>query len=586
MKRDLELSHLDRYGTILDILEVRAVVSPDETAFLFLDYKRDEQIETFITYGDLVSKAKKIAGYLQKAGYQGKRAVLLYPDGIAFIIALIGCLYAGCIAVPLYHFRTRRKAERLLAIIRDSDACLLMTDSKNMDKLQGFLEPVLENDHQWAASDLICSTPEEYPSFVPAYQREDLAYLQYTSGSTSVPKGVMITHGNIMHNMKVIQHNYESKKQSKGVSWIPHYHDMGLIYTIFQPLYIGYLQILMQPADFIGKPFRFFKAISDNRGTTFAMPNFGFDYSTKTITEDEVKELDLSCVVNAANGSEPIQTSTMLEFYHHFKACGLKQSALMPGYGLAEATLVVTSGSRDAKGNRLTSVDINSAAFKKNEVVPAESEDFSTNCCSSGGIRDHVSVKIVDPDTCEECKERRVGEIWTSSESVSPGYWNKPDWNEKIFRAYTSDKREGPFLRTGDMGFIYENNLYICGRRKDVLIIRGANYYPNDIEHAVVDSNECFRENDCVAFTMDGGNQESLYLGIEWNRKAKEELDPYQTMKGIRRLVSETFGLTVKGILMFHSGSIPKTSSGKIQRSLCKERYLENSLRVLFSDIQ
>lgn len=586
MDCDLNVEQLKDKKNILEILNSRAKMYPDQIAFQFLTYRKEERKEQSITYYELNRRAQNVAAYLKKENMEGKRAVLLFPDGIDFIIAFLGCLYAKVVAVPLYHFRTRRKAERLISIILDSEPSLFMTNSYHINRLEEFMNEVHEYNLPWVATDLLADDDDEFEFDQNDYERESLAYLQYTSGSTSIPKGVMITHENVMHNMDVIYWHYGANQKSVGVSWIPHYHDMGLVQTILHPIYIGYMQVLMQPADFIGKPYRFYKAISDFKGTIFLIPNFAFDYSIKTITDEQKKELDLSTVRIAGNGSEPIHFHTMERFYDFFKSCGLSKSAILPGYGLAEATLFVTSCRLREEDSSIISIDVDSKLLEKNQVKLVNSGTNTINCCSSGIAKEDVLIKIVDPNTWKECEEQSTGEIWISSKSVSPGYWNKSDTNEIIFNAYIQDKQEGPFLRTGDVGFIYQDNLYISGRLKDVLIIRGSNYYPNDIEYTTINTISFINDNSCVAFTINEDNTELLYIAAEITVEFDQTIDPDESFTLIRRGISEIYGLHVKGIILLRRGSIPKTSSGKVQRSLLKEKYLEHSLNIIYESIQ
>lgn len=571
--------------TILDILDSIVTLYPKKKAFHFLSYLRNEQKEEVITYAELRLKAKRVAQYLSDHDMKGKTTVLLYPEGLDFIIAFLGCLYAGVISVPLYHFTSTRKAERLSSVIQDSEATLFMTNSHHFKRLQSFTKDIVK-ENQWVATDVLADEYGDgtYPE--QKYDLNDRAYLQYTSGSTSTPKGVMITHKNIVHNMHLLCLHYETSNHSVGVSWIPHYHDMGLIYTIFQPIYMGYTQVFMSPTDFLGKPYRYYKAITDFKGTTFIMPNFAFDYSVKMISSEQKKELDLSSVQAAGNGSEPIYYNTMNGFYNYFKTCGFEKKALLPGYGLAEATLAVTSSDYNSDGNRLTVIDISSKELEKNLVKVMPPGKDTQNCCSSGKALPDVQVRIVNPDTMAECAEDEVGEIWTASDSNSPGYWKKPDVSRKTFQAYLEDKNEGPFLRTGDLGFLHDNNLYISGRLKDVLVIRGVNYYPNDIEFAVLNSNPIINDNGCVAFTILEEGEEKLYIVSELARGIHQDFEPDKTVLQIRQKVSQMFSLGVKGVLLVNYGGIPKTSSGKVQRSLCKEQYIKQKLKLITCDIK
>lgn len=569
---------------ILEILEDRAKNTPDKEAFKFLVFYREQRKEYRLNFGELYERVNTIADFLSKRNLQGERAILLYPDGLEFITSFLGCIAAGVVAVPLYHFRTKRKADRLKSIIADSNPAIFLSDSRNIKKLMEYSDDIDNSCENWVATDVIKNFAK--PIDFSKYKGSDLAYLQYTSGSTSTPKGVMITHQNIIHNMEIINSHFGTNEDSLGVSWIPHYHDMGLIYTILHPIYVGYTQILMQPADYISKPYRFYQIISEFRANMFVMPNFAFDYSVNMITDTEKKNLDLSCVEIAGNGSEPIHIESMNCFYEFFKSTGFKKSAFLPGYGLAEATLVVTTCDFDESNTRLKVINIDLEMFKMNKICTLDYNRDGIVCCSSGVIRDDVTVKIVNPETLEECKENFVGEIWTASPSVSAGYWQKTELNSKIFCGHIHGSDTVSYLRTGDLGFINNKNLYVCGRLKDVLIIRGVNFYPNDIEYTVVSSVEEVNDNGCIAFTVrSDADDEQLFIALEV-LKTIEEVRAKEITRTIKKQISEVYGLQVTGILLLSRGKIPKTSSGKVQRSLCKEYYVSKKLETIFADVQ
>ncbi|MFZ5989469.1 MAG: amino acid adenylation domain-containing protein [Bacillota bacterium] len=577
---------LREYNSIMEILKERAVTQPDDIAFCFLSFSGDERKEHVLTYKELDTEARKIGAYLQKLNLSGKCAILLYPDGLEFITAFYGCLYANVIAVPLYHFITKRKAGRVLSIIEDSEAKIFLSDNHHISNIKTFVAKNLpgKSYHWFTIDNILNVNPDDFNE--ENNVSNELAYLQYTSGSTAIPKGVMMTHRNVMHNMDILKWHFNHTPDSISVSWIPHFHDLGLISTILHPVYMGFKQVLMLPTDFITKPYRFLKAISDFRGTTTCMPNFAFEHCANLITSEERKTLDLSSLDSALNGAEPVYWSTIEQFNETFKECGLREDVVFPVYGLAEATLFVASRNPDPKSRPMYAIDIDKDEYEKNNTIKlAEAGDNSMRFCSHCHPREDTHVVIADPSTLRKCPEGKVGEIWVSSESVSPGYWKKKEVNEEVFNARLSDTGEGPFLRTGDLGFFYEGNLYISGRLKDVIIIRGVNYYPNDIEFTAAHCHPALVPNSCAAFSITVKSQERLFIAQEVKRSESSNMDPDEIFDAIRKAVSEVHGLQVHGILLLRYGRIYKTSSGKIQRKRCKESYLNGELEALHVSI-
>ncbi|ETT49792.1 amino acid adenylation domain-containing protein [Paenibacillus sp. FSL R7-269] len=579
----LDSEELKKNSTIVEILQKRAAIHPDQPAFCFLTYLSNKRQEHKLNFKQLDTGARKVAAYMQSLGLSGKRAILMYPDGLDFIVAFLGCLYAGVTAVPLYHFITRRKSDRMLSIIEDCDPQIFMSDSKRISTIKKF------TDNQFSGTTFNWLTVEQAEEVNPDdfkpmnYQRDELAYLQYTSGSTSTPKGVMITHNNIMHNMDVNQWSFDLTQDSIGVSWIPHYHDMGLVLTILQPIYSGYRQVFMQPADFVSRPFRFLKAISDFKGTMTLMPNFAYEHCVLHATAEQKQELDLSSIVIAINGAEPVQYSTLEVFNQAFQVCGWKENAMAPAWGLAEVTLTVTA--HKPTGGPVRVLDVDQYKLEQNIAEPAGKDSGTIRYCSVGAARADTQVVIVNPDTLTECPEGHVGELWVSSDSVAIGYWNKPESTNDTFAAYLAVTGEGPFMRTGDLGFVWEGQLYISGRIKDVIIIRGSNYYPNDIEFTAAHCHPQLVPNSCAAFAVTEGNQECLYIAQEIKRTETNRIDALGICDSIRKSVAEIHGLQVQGILLLRFGGIHKTSSGKVQRKQCKEAYLQGELDVLHTSI-
>ncbi len=558
-------------SNLVDLLRHRAAHQPDDVAFHFLIDGENEEIRW--TYSDLDRRARAIAAWLQSLGLQGERALLLYPAGLDFLAAFFGCVYAGVVAVPAYPPRKNRSLERIEAIADDAEAKVTLTTQEVLDRVQGVLpdNPNLRSIN-WAATDVF---PEgiERDWRQPDVHGDTLAFLQYTSGSTGAPKGVMLSHANLMHNSALICYAFEHTRSGVGVFWLPSYHDMGLIGGILQPMYYGRPNVLMSPMSFLQRPLRWLQAITRYKGTVSGGPNFAYDLCLKRITPEERQTLDLSSWVLAFNGAEPIRSETIDEFTRTFAPCGFRPEAFYPCYGLAEATLMVTGGMKTALPV-IRSFD--SKSLENNQAVDAlpEEEDTRTLIGCGAALLDQ-EVVIVDPETMTRCPDRRIGEIWVAGPSVAQGYWRSAEETANTFRAYLKDCGRGPYLRTGDLGFIHTGELFVTGRLKDLLIVHGRNHYPQDIEQTVERAHSLVRPMVSAAFTIDVGGRERLVVVAEIERgrnRSAEELNA--VFDAIRRSVSAEHEIPVDAIVLIKAGSIPKTSSGKIQRHACRNGFL------------
>lgn len=462
---------------LIDILRYRASNQPNQVAYHFLPDQSDTPVT--ITYAELDRRAKALAAQLQKTYQPGERAVLLYPPGLELITAFFGCLYAGLIAVLANPPLNRRSILKFELILKNAKpACLLSTQSiqKKLIQLNLPEEKIKQLLANWLNIENIELTDIENWHY-PAIDTNSVAFLQYTSGSTSDPKGVMVTQRNILHNISLISNASGLNAKSVVASWLPPYHDMGLIDGILVPLYAGVLSVLMSPASFLQNPFRWLKIISDYKVTATGGPNFGYDYCSKKITEEQKTQLNLSSWEVAFNGAEPIHAKSLEIFYKLFKNCGFRREAFYPCYGLAEATLFV-SGAK--VGHGYEKVILNKTALENNIVQINEKNNSNIYSIVSSGYLGQT-VRIVDPDTQQECAIDKIGEIWVHSPSVTAGYWKNPEKTKETFQNYLADDPNKAYLRTGDLGFIHNNNLYITGRLKDLIIIRGRNLYPHDI---------------------------------------------------------------------------------------------------------
>jgi acyl-CoA synthetase (AMP-forming)/AMP-acid ligase II len=413
----------------------------------------------------------------------------------------------------------------------------------------------------------------------PEVSSDTLAFLQYTSGSTGTPKGVMVSHGNLLHNSEYIKQAFELTPDSVSVTWLPSFHDMGLIDGIIQPLYTGFPVFLMPPASFVQQPIRWLQAISRYRATHCGGPNFGYELCVSKITPEQRENLDLSSWCSAYNGAEPVRKDTLKRFSAAFKPCGFRASSFYPCYGMAETTLMVSGGGVKDEPVYCT---VQADTLEQNRVVEA-SEDTQNVRHLVGCGRSWLETKIViaDPELLTRCAPGKVGEIWVSGASVAQGYWNRPEQTKQNFNAYLADTGEGPFLRTGDLGFLQGSELFITGRIKDVIIIRGRNHYPQDIELTVEKSHSALRPGCGAAFAVEIEGRERLVVVQELERSYLRKLDVNEVVGNIRQAVVAQHGLQVYATVLVKTGSIPKTSSGKIQRHACCSGFLTGSLNVM-----
>lgn len=561
--------------SLVDLLRLRASQMPDKTAYVFLKDGKTEMAR--LNYYALERQARTIAAELQTSLVPGERAVLFYPSGLDFIATFFGCLYASVIAVPAYPPRPNRSMSRLLAIVKDCQASAAMTTTEVFDSLKHRLHEAPEwVNMRWIKTDNL--DPKLADSWrIPAIDSDTLAFLQYTSGSTGLPKGVMVSHGNIIHNSEYIRKTVELTQESVSVTWLPNFHDMGLIDGILQPAYTGFTCVVMPPLAFLQYPVRWLQAISDYRAVHSGGPNFSYDLCVQKISQEQRQALDLSCWHSAYNGAEPIRMETLERFADAFQPCGFHASFYYPCYGLAESTLKVTGGPLHEQPVYLF---VSSDALEENRVVEvSKDEPKAKPLVSSGRAMFDTRVVIVDPNSLTPCASDQIGEIWVNSKSVTQGYWHRPEETDAAFHARLADTGEGMFLRTGDLGFLKDEALFITGRLKDLLIIRGRNYYPQDIEFTVQQSYQGLRQDYCAAFSVDVEGEERLVVVQEVERTFIRRLDVDAVIKAIRRAVVEEFEIDVYAVVLVKPGSIYKTSSGKIQRRACQEAFLSGTLK-------
>jgi amino acid adenylation domain-containing protein len=577
---------LDNSMTLVDSLCWKGQHRPDSRAYIFLS--DGEQQEESLTYAELDQRARAIGRTLQLMHADGERVLLLYPAGLDYIAAFLGCLYAGAIAVPAYPPHSNRSLTRIQSIVDDSQATIALTTAQMLTKTPRWFEHVPDLAAlQWVASDEIANS-EGQGWQRPALTGDTLALLQYTSGSTSAPKGVMVSHGNIMHNLAAIQDFFHHTPESVGVSWLPMFHDMGLIACILHALHEGFPLVLLSPTAFLQRPLRWLQAISRYGGTFSCAPNFAYELCISRITPEERAELDLSTWEVVVTGAEPVRGETLARFAETFQACGFRWEAFSPSYGLAEGTLGVASTAHNSPLVKF----FDGSELKEHRVVELpEHAPHAQPLVGNGTVALGQTIVIANPETMTKCPEGEVGEIWLAGGSVAQGYWNNDAETEQTFRAFLADSGDGPFLRTGDMGFLLDENLFITGRLKDLIIIRGQNHYPQDIELTVAQCHPALRPDCGAAFSIEvaeegfgilSGQEERLVIVHEVLRHHDEFEDIFAA---IRQAVVDTHEIEVYAIVLVKYGSILKTSSGKIQRRACREKFLVGELEELASSI-
>lgn len=558
-------------SSFVEILKRKAYSDPDKICYTFLVDGEAEEIH--ISFGELDRQARSISSLLLNAKAKGERVLLLYPAGLEYIAAFFGCLYAGAIAVPVYPPRKNRSVERIEAIIEDSEAKYALTNSHILEDINHRGNQALSTIDWIVTDDLNNIKVCEEPVILPT----DLAFLQYTSGSTGKPKGVMVNHGNLVHNAEMAKQAFNHSDETIFVGWLPLYHDMGLIGNVLQPMYLGVRCVFMTPVSFLQKPVRWLQAISRYKGTTSGAPNFAYELCATKVTPEQVDTLDLSSWKVAFNGAEPVRAETIEKFSSVFRKSGFKKEAFYPCYGMAEATLLISGGYQP---DFPLVLKFDPGELEKNKAVISDKAD-SREIVSCGYPWLQQEIAIVNPETFDELPEGEVGEIWLKGPSVARGYWRNKEETERIFNAQTKNTKRGPFLRTGDLGFIKKGEIFIAGRLKDLIIIRGRNHYPNDIELTVEKCHHSLRPGSGAAFSIEKDGEEQLVIIQEIEMKDLKNPDIEGMVNAIRQSVSENHELQAHTVVILKPGSIPKTTSGKIQRLASKKYFLSNNLSVI-----
>jgi 8-amino-7-oxononanoate synthase len=558
---------------LVDSLRYWTEQTPESTAFYFSD---GEAEEIRLSYEALDRRARAIGSHLVANGLRGERILLLYPPGLDFVSGFMGCLYAGATAIPAYPPRRNRYMSRIDAISDDAQAKAALTVADVGDRVQSLLKeaPSLQAA-MWIATDQIPDSAADSWE-PPTFEDSSLAVLQYTSGSTGNPKGVMLSHSNLIHNCRLIVGSFEANSNTVGLSWLPTYHDMGLVGGVLMPLFIGRPNVLISPMSFLQKPVRWLRGITKYNVTISGGPNFAYDLCVDKITDEELEGLDLSSWLVAFNGAEPIRSTTLNAFIARFASVGFRSEAYYPCYGMAETTLIVT-GSYRQEPPIIRAFD--GKALDEHRVVPAAvDEEGARELVGCGHVLPDEEVIIVDPESRKRLPEHQVGEVWVRSQSVGQGYWNKPEITNETFRATTSRGDTG-YLRTGDLGFMDDGELFVTGRLKDLIIVRGVNRYPQDIEQTVERTDPRLQAGAAAAFAVDLNGRECLIVMAEVERARHKDWS--KVIQAIRGSVTREHELPPDVITLVRFGSMPKTSSGKIQRHACRAAFFEDSLPVI-----
>jgi acyl-CoA synthetase (AMP-forming)/AMP-acid ligase II len=572
---------MEPFSSLVDLLARRAQSQPDERAYIFLSDRGAE--EAVLSFRQLHDAANALAAQLSGVARPGERALLVFPPGLEFIIAFFGCLISGVIAVPMMMPRRQGARDSSAAIIANCEPVVALTSAAFA--VRGDLQARFRREGlQWLSVDLDIPAAEAASAGVAPPQAQDIAFLQYTSGSTSEPKGVAVSHANLLANLEMIRVSLGNTKQSTYVNWVPLYHDMGLILNALQTLYVGSLCVLMAPNAFTQRPLNWLRAIHDYRAEVGCSPNFGYDHCVSRYRADQMDGIDLSYWKVALNGAEPVHAETIDRFIETFARHGFQAGTVFPAYGMAEATLLISGGNRGA-GHVTRSVS--SAGLQSHAVTAPNDAADSQLLVGCGRALIHEQIAIADPDRRTRLPPLMVGEIWVNGPNVARAYWKNPEATAAALNASIAGEDDGArWLRTGDLGFLdATGELYVTGRIKDLLIVRGINHYPQDIERTVQTAHPAFRANCGAAFTVtDERGEETLVIVQEIERTERNRIDAAE-MKGlIRENVTDQHELFARHIVLIRPGTLPKTTSGKIQRSLARKLWLERRFEDLGAD--
>ena len=551
----------------LDRLSYWAAALPEKIAYRFI--AGDGEIKT-LTFAELDHRAKAVAAMLVSKGYAGKRALMMYPPGLDFIVAFFGCHYAAVTPIPAFPPRRNRNMARIGAISDDAQASVALSVSSVIKSCEKWIKesPGLQRIPWLSTESVAAEFANDWVK--PKASLDDLGLIQYTSGSTGSPKGVMLSHRNLIANCRMITRAFQTGRKGSICSWLPLYHDMGLVGGILNPMYCGTEDNLMSPVAFLTRPIRWLRAISKYKSIASGGPNFAYAWCTMKINEEDCEGLDLSNWKVAFNGAEPVSAAVMERFTEKFAPYGFSPEAFYPCYGMAETTLIVTGGS-DEEAPIVR-------PFDKYELVEHrvrridENHENARSLVGCGKVLEEEEVLIVHPENHTPLPDDKIGEIWINSPSCGQGYWQREQETQETFRARLKPDNGKYYVRSGDLGFMDRGELFVTGRLKDMIIVRGANRYPQDIETTVELCHPLTRSGGAAAFSVARWDREHLVIVCEIERSpAKDQWE--SVIKSIRKSVALEHDLPPDAIVLVRAHSVPKTSSGKVQRHACKRNF-------------
>jgi len=558
------------FRSLVQLLDDRQE-EPPRLAFVYLE--RGDSPAAQLTIAELTQRARRIAAHLQARASPGDRVLLVLPHRLEFIEAFLGCLFAGVIAVPAAPPATRRATESWTAVARATRPSVVLTRERSRPLVEGLLQEIGPGRLECLENLLAGAAPAWH---VPELRPDTVAYLQFTSGSTGAPKGVVVTHGNLLHNCGLLAAAVDLPAGARMVSWLPFFHDWGLVGCVVFPLFLAMPCYLLDPADFAYAPARWLHAITRFRATISCAPNFAYEACAMAVGEDEKRSLELGCWKVAMIGAEPVRRETLGRFTDSFAGCGFRPEAFYPTYGLAEATLLVSGGERTRRPLYLA-VDRRALEGRRVVVVP-EQDPAARVLVGCGRPAGDQRVRVVDEETRRGCAPGEVGEVWVSGGSVAGGYWEQLEETQRTFGATLADEDGGPYLRTGDLGFLWDGELFLCGRSKDVIIKAGNNYFAEDVEHSAAGSHSSLRPGCGAAFAVDAAGAERLVIvhELEFGKKVDEKV-----IGSMQKRVFDDVGVLADAIVLLRPGSLPKTTSGKIRRQRTRALFLRDELEVL-----